>query len=74
MNTHRTDNTSLGENYFFLSPIPLQLTFSKNDIFSANIYSKSVLRAAVENVISTDEGVFYFPSYELALNIGSDFF
>ena len=59
---------------FSVSPVPLQLTFSKNDIFSANIYSKSILRSAVENVISTDEGVFYFPSYELALNIGSDFF
>ena len=59
---------------FSVSPIPLQLTFSKNDIFSANIYSKSILRAVVENVLRTDEGVFYFPSYELALNIGSDFF
>lgn len=59
---------------FSVSPVPLQLTFSKDDIFVANIYSKSTLRAAVESVINIKDGIYYFPSYELATNLGSDFF
>jgi hypothetical protein len=59
---------------FSVSPVPLQMTFSQEDVFIANMYSKSTLRSAVESVIDPDRGVYYFPSYEIALNIGSDFF
>ena len=59
---------------FSVSPVPLSKTFTKNDVFTANIYSKSTLRAAVENVINQSEGIFYFPSYEIAINSGSKFY
>lgn len=60
--------------HFTVSPVPLQKTFSQEDVFVANCYSKSVLRSAVEEVLSEAENVYYFPSYEIALNIGSDFY
>ena len=59
---------------FSVSPVPLQRTFTENDIYVANTYSKSTLRSAVENVIDESNGVFYFPAYEIASNIGSEFF
>jgi hypothetical protein len=59
---------------FSVSPVPLQMTFSRDDVFVANMYSKSTLRSAVESVIDPDHGIYYFPSYEIAMNIGSDFF
>ena len=59
---------------FSVSPVPLQLTFTNNDIFEANIYSKSTIRSAVENVIDPDSGIYYFPAYEIALNFGANFF
>jgi hypothetical protein len=59
---------------FSVSPIPLQVTFSLNDVFAANMYSKSTLRSAVENVVDPKNGIYYFPSYEIAMNIGSVFF
>lgn len=59
---------------FSVSPVPLQLTFTNNDIFEANMYSKSTIRSAVENVIDPDNGVYYFPAYEIAMNLGADFF
>ena len=59
---------------FSVSPVPLQLTFTNNDIFEANMYSKSTIRSAVENVIDPDNGIYYFPAYEIAMNLGADFF
>lgn len=59
---------------FSVSPVPLQLTFTSNDIFVANTYSKNLLRAAVNEVIDPSNGVHYFPSYEIANNMGSGFF
>lgn len=47
-----------------VSPVPLYLTFSGEDILVANTYSKSVLRAACECVVKSRERVDYFPSYE----------
>ena len=49
---------------FTVSPIPLNFTFSNRDVVIANKYSKSVLRAAVENFID-DKNCFYFPSFEI---------
>lgn len=59
---------------FSVSPVPLQATFTDSDVFSANVYSKSTLRSAVEHVVDRKSGIYYFPSYEMALNFGSDFF
>lgn len=57
-----------------VSPVPLQMTFSGCDVYIANMYSKSVLRAAVENVVNEELGIYYFPSYEIASNMGSSFY
>lgn len=46
------------------SPVPLQRTFSGDDVIIANTYSKSVLRAVAGAIATTNEGVDYFPSYE----------
>lgn len=59
---------------FSVSPVPLAATFTDSDVFTANIYSKSTLRSAVEQVVDRKAGVYYFPSYEMALNFGSSFF
>ena len=49
---------------FTISPIPLNFTFTDKDIIIANKYSKSILRAAVEEFID-NEKIFYFPSFEI---------
>lgn len=50
-----------------VSPVPLYLTFSGEDIIVANSYSKSVLRAACETVVKSRKLVDYFPSYEAVM-------
>jgi len=50
-----------------VSPVPLRLTFSGEDIVVANSYSKSVLRAACEAVKKSRERIDYFPSYEAVM-------
>ncbi|MCP1169771.1 GSCFA domain-containing protein [Limimaricola litoreus] len=47
-----------------VSPVPLLATFREMDVLVANAYSKSVQRAAIEEFVTTREGVDYFPSYE----------
>jgi hypothetical protein len=47
-----------------VSPVPLSRTFRPIDVISANTYSKSVQRAAVETFVTAHENVDYFPSYE----------
>lgn len=49
------------------SPVPLAGTFRKQSIFCANMYSKNVLRAAIEQFQIQYENVNYFPSYESVL-------
>lgn len=49
---------------FTVSPVPLYLTFSGEDIIVANTYSKSVLRAVCNAVENSRKRVDYFPSYE----------
>ena len=49
---------------FTVSPIPLNFTFTNNDIVIANKYSKSVLRSAIDGFID-NKNVFYFPSFEI---------
>ncbi len=49
---------------FTISPIPLKFTFTTKDVVIANKYSKSVLRAAVEQFVD-EKTIFYFPSFEI---------
>jgi hypothetical protein len=45
----------------------MNYTYTSNDVMVANTYSKSVLRAAVEEAINTFPNVFYYPSYETVI-------
>lgn len=47
-----------------VSPVALGSTFTKNDAFVANTYSKAVQRAAAEQICLENERVDYLPSYE----------
>lgn len=47
-----------------VSPVPLTATFRPMDVMTANMYSKSVLRAVVEDVRHRFDFIDYFPSYE----------
>jgi hypothetical protein len=47
-----------------VSPVPLRYTFSDDDILVANTYSKSVLRAACNQLVRDYDGIDYFPSFE----------
>ena len=56
---------------FTVSPIPLRATFRNVSCLSANAVSKSILRAAVDQVhrelSEHDENLFYFPSYDIVM-------
>lgn len=47
-----------------VSPVPLSRTFRDQDIITANMYSKSVLRVAAEIESHKSDQVEYFPSFE----------
>jgi hypothetical protein len=65
----RTHNPEIGF-IVTLSPIPLHATFLGEDshVIEANSHSKAVLRVAAEEFVRANEGVYYFPSYELITN------
>jgi len=48
-----------------VSPVPLTATASGGHVLAATTYSKSVLRAVAGELAAADEGVDYFPAYEL---------
>ncbi|MGB6177410.1 MAG: GSCFA domain-containing protein [Methylocella sp.] len=48
-----------------VSPVPLVATATAEHVLSATTYSKSVLRVAAEMMAKKNEGVAYFPSYEV---------
>lgn len=50
-----------------VSPVPLRLTFTGQDIAVANTYSKSVLWAARGALARSRELIDYFPSYEAVM-------
>jgi hypothetical protein len=56
--------------FMTVSPVPLKLTFSRDDIFVANTLSKSTLRAVLGEVSALRRNVTYFPSYEAVLAEG----
>ena len=51
-----------------VSPVPLEATFTGQDVVLANTVSKAVLRAAVGAWTPRHENVHYFPSYEIVMN------
>ena len=51
-----------------VSPVPLDATFTGEDVVVANMFSKSVLRAAADEWATKHENVHYFPSYEIVMN------
>ena len=46
------------------SPVTLNRTFTSDDIITANLYSKSVLRAVAGEIADEYSNVDYFPSFE----------
>ena len=50
-----------------VSPIPFLATTRAEEchVVTANSHSKAVLRVAAEEIVKTNEDVYYFPSYEL---------
>lgn len=48
-----------------VSPVPLQMTFTDQDIIEANAESKAVLRAAAGAFVRRHANAHYFPSYEM---------
>lgn len=48
-----------------VSPVPLAATASGAHVEVATMRSKAVLRAACDEIVAEDEGVDYFPSYEI---------
>jgi hypothetical protein len=50
---------------FTVSPVPLIATYEDRHVLVSTTASKSVLRAAIDEVVAADPGVVYFPSYEI---------
>lgn len=50
------------------SPVPLNATFSDQDVVVANTYSKATLRAVAQDFAARHGNVQYFPSYEIVMN------
>ncbi len=48
-----------------VSPVPLAATAIDRHVLTSTTYSKSVLRVAAETIVSRNEEVGYFPSYEI---------
>jgi hypothetical protein len=48
-----------------VSPVPLGVSFTGEDIAQANTLSKSTLRAVAQKIADDDDMVDYFPSYEI---------
>jgi hypothetical protein len=46
------------------SPVPLDRTFTRDDVITATMHGKSVLRAVCGEIVEANERVDYFPSYE----------
>lgn len=56
-----------------VSPVPFNTTFSGIDAYTANLYSKSVLRVCAEELLHHPQ-VDYCPSYEMVISGGPEVF
>ena len=50
-----------------VSPVPMNTTFTAQDVLVANTYSKSTLRVVAQHLCDNYEYVDYFPSYEMVV-------
>ena len=58
-----------------VSPVSLDRTWRQDvDVYTANLESKSILRAVAGQVCREHSNVFYFPSYEMAVLLAADAF
>lgn len=57
-----------------ISPVPLERTFSSNDIYVANTEGKSILRAVAGEIVRKNSNAYYFPSYEIVSSLGGGAF
>jgi len=58
---------------FTLSPVPLMATFRDISCLTADCVSKSVLRVALDHVMSQGcSGVYYWPSFEIVKWVGAN--
>jgi len=46
------------------SPVPMQRTFTDQDVITANMFSKSLLRTVCGEIVAKYEDVDYFPGFE----------
>lgn len=56
---------------FTVSPVPLVATYSPEHVLVASSHSKSTLRSACGEVAAADDGVLYFPSFEIISHVAS---
>lgn len=56
---------------FTVSPVPLVATYSGQHVLLASSYSKCTLRSAVGELAAVDDGVLYFPSFEIVSHVAS---
>lgn len=56
---------------FTVSPVPLVATYSGDQVLLASSYSKATLRSACGELAAADEGVLYFPSFEIVSHVAS---
>lgn len=54
------------------SPVPLNATFTDQDVVVANTYSKAILRVVAQDFAAAHDNVQYFPSYEMVMNSQRD--
>lgn len=57
--------------FMTVSPVPLKMTFSGEDIFAANTLSKATLRAVLAEIAAARSNVVYFPSYDAVMAAGA---
>jgi hypothetical protein len=50
-----------------VSPVPLNVSFSGQDIVQANSLSKATLRTVAQKLADEDDRIDYFPSYEMVM-------
>lgn len=57
-----------------VSPVPFMATgrADTHHVVTANAHSKAVLRVAAENFCAANDGVYYFPSYEMVMHCLED--
>lgn len=54
-----------------VSPVPLVATYSGEHVLLASSYSKATLRSACGELAAVDDGVLYFPSFEIVSHVAS---